>query len=166
MTVEKLLEILSKKGNGQFIKVHWVSDLSKQQGAQSKKAGDVIEKDTIATVRKGIEYKNIAKVQEKLLRKGQYRIDPATGKKEAVPEKLPWGNWVKDYEGLLIESHGKIYVRFYTTPNKPQSKFILNGKEITKDELKELGVMQKSYWNNCEPTDCMTVQIKNIKEVF
>ena len=83
-----------------------------------------------------------------------------------MPEKLPWGNWVKDYEGLLIESNGKIYVRFYTTPNKPQSKFILNGKEITKDELKELGVMQKSYWNNCEPTDCMTVQIKNIKEVF
>ena len=70
MTVEKLLDILSKKGNGQFIKVHWVSNLSKQQGAKSKKAGDIIEKDTTATVRQGSEYKNIAKVQEKLLRTG------------------------------------------------------------------------------------------------
>ena len=47
MTVEKLLEILSTKGNGQFIKVHWISNLSGKQGATSKKAGDIIEKDVV-----------------------------------------------------------------------------------------------------------------------
>ena len=97
MTVEKLLEILSTKGNGQFIKVHWISNLSGKQGAKSKKAGDIIEKDTTATVRKGIEYKNIAKVQEKLLRKGQYRIDPVTGKKIYVPVPDKFEYWLIKY---------------------------------------------------------------------
>ena len=36
MTVEKLLEILSTKGNGQFIKVRWMSNLSGKQGAKGK----------------------------------------------------------------------------------------------------------------------------------
>ena len=56
---------------------------------------------------------------------------------------------------------------FYTTPNRTESKFILNGIEITKDELKERGVMQNGYWNNnSEPTDCMTVEVKNIQEIY
>lgn len=167
MTVKELLKILETRNNGSFIKIHWISDLGNKQAAKSKDNGDIIQKDTITTIRKGIEYTNIKTVREALIKKGQYEIvDPQTGKIEVISKSLPWGNWVDGYEGLLIENKGEVYVRLYTSPNKPNSKYFLNGKEISKDELKELGIMQKSYWNKSEPTDCMTVKIKNIKEIY
>ena len=166
MKIEELVKILNKKNNGSFFKIHWTTNLNNKQTAKSKNNGDLILKDTFATVRKGVEYKNIKHVQEILMSKGQYKIDPITGKPEVFSECMSWGNWVDGYEGLLIENKGKVYVRLYTSPNKPNSKYFLNGKEVSKDELKKLGVMQKSYWNKSEPTDCMTVKIKNIKEIY
>lgn len=166
MKIEELVKILNKKNNGSFFKIHWTTNLNSKQTAKSKNNGDLILKDTFATVRKGVEYKNIKHVQEILMSKGQYKIDPITGKPEVFSEGMSWGNWVDGYEGLLIENKGEVYVRLYTSPNKPNSKYFLNGKEISKDELKELGVMQKSYWSKYEPTDCMTVKIKNIKEIY
>ena len=95
MTVEKLLEILSTKGNGQFIKVHWISNLNGKQSASSKKNGDVIKKDVVTTVRKGLDSKNIKAVQKRLFEKGQYNIDPKTGKIEFFLNKFSWGDWRK-----------------------------------------------------------------------
>ena len=168
MTVEKLLEILSTKGNGQFIKVHWISNLNGKQSASSKKNGDVIKKDVVTTVRKGLDSKNIKAVQKRLLEKGQYNIDPKTGKIEFFLNKLSWGDWRKGYEGLLIDYNGKTYVRFYTTPNKPTSRYLLNGKEIDKEKLKELGVMQNSYWTKQEKEETifMDLKIENIQEIY
>lgn len=166
MKVEELLKILETRNNGGFIKIHWVSDLGNKQTAKSKKNGDVIQKDTVTTIRKGIKYTNIKSVKEALIEKGQYTIDPETGKIEVFSKNLPWGNWVSGYEGLLIENKGETYIRFYTTPNNPNSKYLLNGKEVDKDELKKLDIMQNSYWNKSEPTDCLTVKIKNIKEIY
>ena len=67
---------------------------------------------------------------------------------------------------MLIEHKGKIYLRLYSSPNKNKSVYLVNGKEVSLDELKSMGIVQNSYWNKTGKPDCLTVNTANIEEIF
>lgn len=152
MNTNMIINKLSTKRNGQFFNISYVSDLPIT--AKAKREGIVALKVTKATVRKGISYKNMKSVQERL------------GDKINEPLELPWGIWVPEHKGLLIEHKGKIYLRLYSSPNKNKSVYLVNGKEVSLDELKSMGIVQNSYWNKTGKPDCLTVNTANIEEIF
>ena len=152
MNTNMIINKLSTKRNGQFFNISYVSDLP--MTAKAKREGIVALKITKATVRKGISYKNMKSVQERL------------GDRINEPLELPWGIWVPEHKGLLIEHKGKIYLRLYSSPNKNKSVYLVNGKEVSLDELKSMGVVQNSYWNKSGKPDCLTVNTANIEEIF
>lgn len=152
MNTNMIINKLSTKRNGQFFNISYVSDLP--MTAKAKREGIVALKITKATVRKGISYKNMKSVQERL------------GDRINEPLDLPWGSWVPEHRGLLIEHKGKIYLRLYSSPNKNKSIYLVNGKEVSLDELKSMGIVQNSYWNKTGKPDCLTVNTANIEEIF
>lgn len=152
MNTNMIINKLSTKRNGQFFNISYVSDLP--MTAKAKREGIVALKITKATVRKGISYKNMKSVQERL------------GDRINEPLDLPWGSWVPEHRGLLIEHKGKTYLRLYNSPNKNKSVYLVNGKEISLDELKSMGIVQNSYWNKTGKPDCLTVNTANIEEIF
>ena len=152
MNTNMIINKLSTKRNGQFFNISYVSDLP--MTAKAKREGIVALKITKATVRKGISYKNMKSVQERL------------GDRINEPLDLPWGSWVPEHRGLLIERKGKTYLRLYSSPNKNKSVYLVNGKEVSLDELKSMGIVQNSYWNKTGKPDCLTVNTANIEEIF
>lgn len=152
MNTNMIINKLSTKRNGQFFNISYVSDLP--MTAKAKREGIVALKITKATVRKGISYKNMKSVQERL------------GDRINEPLDLPWGSWIPEHRGLLIEHKGKTYLRLYNSPNKNKSIYLVNGKEISLDELKSMGIVQNSYWNKTGKPDCLTVNTANIEEIF
>lgn len=152
MNTNMIINKLSTKRNGQFFNISYVSDLP--MTAKAKREGIIALKITKATVRKGISYKNMKSVQKKL------------GDRINEPLELPWGIWVPEHKGLLIEHKGKTYLRLYNSPNKNKSVYLVNGKEVPLDELKSMGIVQNSYWNKTGKPDCLTVNTANIEEIF
>lgn len=152
MNKNMLIAKLQNKNKGQWMICRWTSDLPVK--AIYKKQGFVVNKTTIATVRVGISYQNTKSVQAKV-KKGY-----------ELKHELNWGGWSVDYPGLLIEHKGNIYLRMYNSPNKPKSVYFLNGKEISKEELINKGIVQDSYWKKSnESVDCFTVNVTNIEEI-
>lgn len=152
MNTNMIINKLSTKRNGQFFNISYVSDLP--MTAKAKREGIVALKITKATVRKGISYKNMKSVQERLGDRINESLD------------LPWGRWVSEHKGLLIEHKGKTYLRLYNSPNKNKSVYLVNGKEVSLDELKSMGIVQNSYWNKTGKPDCLTVNTANIEKIF
>lgn len=152
-TVKKLSNI----HNGTWFKITWLSELPITSYARSK--GYVISKIVTSTVRKGIEYSNLSTVKEK----DGIAIDFNSPAKH----ELPWGHWMKGYYKTFIEHTNKngdysVYLRVYTSPNKPTQYYMVNGKRCTLEEVKALGLVQPSYWNKNNDTGTMTIKISNI----
>lgn len=159
MNTNLLINKLSSKHNGTWFRMSWCTDVPIT--ANAKKAGVTVLKYTTATVRKGIKYSNIASVKEKV---AAGKIDPK--------HELSWGQWKAGYAGLLIEHTNKQgiykeYVRLYGSPNKSNVQYFYNGRPITKEQLKDLGVVQASYWNkSSEPSECFTVCTANVQDIW
>ena len=156
MNTTMIINKLATKRNGQFFKISYASDLPLT--AKAKRDGVTVVKFTHATVRKGINYKNLKSVRAK------HENDPAYF---ANPIQLPWGEWNPQHKGLLIEHKNQTYVRLYTSPNKSKSTYFLNGKAISLEDLKNVGVVQNSYWNKSDsPVDCLTLKAANIQDIW
>lgn len=171
MELNEVIKILSKKQNGAYIKVKLCTEMTSRQTADSKKNGNIVVKETLTTVRKGVNYGNIKSVRERLMSQGKTAIDPKTGKETVIVGELPWGKYYKNSK-TIIEHKGNYYLRLYTSPNKPKVEYYLNNKKISSDDLRKLDIMQPSYWKNKDSKDsvsaeeCMTVKIENIKEIY
>lgn len=154
MNTSMIIDTLSRKQNGSFFKIRLVSDV--KLNAEAKRNGVVAYKISDMTVRKGIDYKNQKCVKEKV----------EAGK--VLTHELPFGEWAKGYEGLVIEHKGNKYIRLYSTPNKASVKYVLNGREVSFDDLKKSGLVLNSYFSDSrkEKPDCMTVKAENIQEIW
>ena len=153
MEIKAIMNKLQNKQRGSYFRIDWLSDVPIT--AQAKREGHTVLKYSHNTCRYGIRYKNLKSVQEKI----------ANGKE--VTGELPWGQFVPGYEGILIEHKGKHYIRLYTSPNKSQVTYFLNGRPIEPDELQKKGIVQNSYWNKGkEPLDCMTVKCENLQDIY
>lgn len=106
--------------------------------------GHEIKKVTKGIYRLGIAYKNLA------------------SKKDIQTEKLPYGQWVDNWVNKLIERDGKYQLRLYMTNNrkhKSHTKWYLDGQEITKQELIEMGAISESNSNHIE---MFNVHLENV----
>lgn len=149
MTYEKLLSALASKRNGSFFSCAWERQLKTKKGVNSN-----ITKQVTATVRKGIDRRNMAKFKNGL---EVYRNSP-----------LPWGQWKRGQEGLIIEYTNKKgveknYVRFYTTVNKPKIQYFVDGREVPKECI--MNLVQKSELTHENIVDCFVVDVHNIKYI-
>lgn len=144
-TTINLMNKLNTKHNGTFFKVSIKSKLPLKGYGYS----DTVEKVVTMTVRKGIDYKAQKSVKEKV----------ENGK--VLTHTLPWGKWIKGFEGLFIEHNGTEYVRLYCSPNKSEAKYFLNGKEVKKEAIEWM--VRPSYWKHGDKPDAMTVRTENVE---
>lgn len=153
MNTNLLVDTLNKKANGSWFNAEWCSDLP--LSAEAKKQGHIGYKITTAQCRKGIEYSTQKSVQEKV----------AHG--YVLRHELPWGQWKAGYEGLILEHKEQEYVRLYFGPNQPKTKYYLDGKEVTYEELKTSGLVLKSFFNKgFQKPDCLSIRIANIQKIY
>lgn len=163
MNTQMIIDRLNQKQNGSFFNVHTVSDIKLTAAAQ--RANHHAYKETFMTVRKGINYKNMKAVKNKLALKvangeiTQYEADH-------MEHPLAWGTWRKGCEGLVIEHKGQNYIRLYSSPNKAKSRYFLDGVEVTLDALKASGLVPPSYFNKSgEPMTAITLKAENIMSI-
>jgi hypothetical protein len=164
-----VLNRLGEIPNGRFFKMTWKSEVP-----VFSKFNNMYEvtKITTSTVRKGIKYTNTKTYKTKFFRKvnenrTDYMIAPVNFNDKT---ELPWGHYRAGYENLIIDHTNKAgeknsYLRLYVTPNKPKSKFYLNGKEISKEELKSKGIVKESYWTEGTNDGVFNIKIKNILSI-
>ena len=164
MNTQMIIDRLNQKQNGAFFNVRTVSDIPML--AAAKRMGHTCYKETVMTVRKGISYKNMKAVKDKIaLKVANGEITQA--EIDALDHKLPWGAWKAGSEGLIIEHKGQNYVRLYSSPNKAKVRYFLDGVEVTYDALKNSGVVQPSYFNKSgEPMTAITLKAENIMVIY
>lgn len=155
MNTNMIIARLSQKNKGQFFKMSYISDVPVT--AQAKRDGVTVMKYTTGTFRWGLNYSNLKTIKAKQAES----VTPSE-------HKLAWGEWDQKHKGLIINHKNKQYVRLYTSPNKNKSTFYLNGRPIEIEKLKEMGVVQNSYWNkkNGDKPDCLTIFSGNIQEIW
>lgn len=170
MNTNYLVNALNRKQNGSFFKVRYTSTVP--VNANGKAHGHIVTKTVTSTVRKGIKYSNLIRVKKQVM--PNYTPDNAKEYAQiakTIHRELPFGTWMKGYEGLLIEHTTQKgiynqYVRLYATPNKPVVEYQLNGNPISIEELKELHIIGESYWNPKTKSDTFTINVANIEKVF
>lgn len=128
--VELLKEIETKVVNGRYINLSYARQIKRDELNKGFKDLE-ITKSTSGTVRLGVSYANM-----------QRNVD-----KEIGP--LPFGQWVENYENLIIENKGKYYLRVYTTENPYHTKvaYTMNGENYTKQDLIDMGALKPSKPN-------------------
>lgn len=105
-------------GRGMFLSVTYRTEPGNSVAAAHRKAGVVLHKVTTATVRTGVEYRNLAQ-----------NADIETG-------ALPWGQWA--IYPWIIEHKGQDYARIYVNTHngfdKVRSTHYVDGVEVSRDE--------------------------------
>lgn len=142
----KIKEIVSKITKGQFFKVEYKSQPT--QLAKGHKE-DILIKYT-KVVARNVRYGNMK------------------AHKDTEIQDLKGVEWVEGTNGLILKKIGseQYYLRLNTVPNqKPTTKWVLNGKEVSKEYLQENGILQPSYWNRKTTTDTYNVKLENVLSI-
>lgn len=110
----------------------------KAKHMETKKAFDAIngiKKGRYVSLVRKKEYKQgVTKITKDTVRLG---VDYSNMKINAGREtgSLPWGHWVKGYEGLVIEHKGNNYLRVTSSySGNASSRFFMDGAEISASE--------------------------------
>lgn len=156
MTYDEIVKILNSRKKGTFLKVQWSSNVPVY-----KKFSQIyfVQKVTCSTIVWGVNYNNKKNVQ----------LNRAIGNLPLTPQPLPWGHWIDGFENIFIEHKDKIYLRMYPAniKNKMSSVFLLNGKPIPIEELKNLNIVTNSYWTKqTSDTLCFTKNIADIQKIY
>lgn len=165
MDIKQIVSKCNEIKNGSFFKVTWMSDCNKNLKAAAKKADINVQKYVSSLCRKGIHYGQIKSVQEEKKAKGQYLVDPATGKEEYIVEQRAWAEDVIPNLIIKHKNTGKHYMVLYSSATKPQVQYYLNSKPITQEALKKLGIMCDSYWNKNDKAAVMTIPVESIRTI-
>lgn len=134
MTNEEILNKVVALKKGAYVKLIKTKDLP-----------NGIVKYTSMIIRVGVDYANM-KVNK--------------GKEIG---KLPWGQWLKDYEGLVITHKDNYYLRIATTyVHSSISTFKQNGVEISKEQaMEQIG----SAVNGSKQSDVYNIKFSNIEQI-
>lgn len=151
MKTQTITEILkSKKGSN-------LTAIWRRPVKTKKSCTDSIEKETSIIVRGGIEYDNIAAVQDKR-DSGELPVENA-----GLPE---WQEWVEYPVILRHKGNGTEYVRFFPAsgiPFKPKTKFFKNGIEISRADVED--VLLASEKSSGEVPLCYSVKVESVIEL-
>lgn len=172
---DRIVNALNEKHNGSFFNITWYSDVDL---LKEFKESYTVKKITTSTVRKGINYSSMKAVKQAEKEKIQKAMSDPTNAKEYAQmvqnrdRELPWGHWMVNYEGLIIEHTNKAgeynrYVRLYSSPNKPKIHYMVNGVVKTRQEVEAMGIVKPSYWaKGNEPLTAFTIKVDNIVNIF
>ena len=139
-----ILNTLLEK-RGQFSRAVWERDCKVRSGAP------LIRKKTVATIRSGISYDNIANVQE--MRK--------SGELPSRNQGLAWGNW--EIYPFLIKHRDTRYVRLYPVNGESTSKvtYLMDNNEV---EFSDIEQYLKAEEKREQSRICFTVKLDDILE--
>ena len=135
MELQEIINKVEENKKGAFIHLEYKS-------LPKTKTNDTVEKITVGGYRLGITYANMERNANK-----------ETG-------SLPWGHWLANYENYIIEHCDKHYLRIYEGTIKAVTKWLLNGKETTKEELIANGIIAEPKAKQFN--GCFNVPIQNI----
>lgn len=144
-TKDMLEKLMSKKGQ--------IATLCTVRPMKVRKNCEPIEKHSQFQCRIGVNYDNIATVQEKR----------ENGELPAKNAGLPWGQWhVFPY---VIEHKGEYYFRCTTLPNANRwpAKYFRNGVEITAEEAKVDCLA--SEFKEGSRSEVFNIKVSSIREV-
>lgn len=149
----EILNCLSKIKNGANFKIQYSKDCTSKVSARFK--GNVVTKITTSSVRKGIDYENLSST---------------INKRNIGIEKSSRPLWYSHVDKMLCKHNTKeqYYIMLFPNPiGTPHTQYFLNGNPISKEELKNLGIMQPNFWKASEQKpDTMLLSIDNIIKVF
>lgn len=144
MTLSALCEKIALIIKGAFVKASWQSTVP-----TPKKGGHTVVKVTSGIVRIGVDYRHIAAVREAGL-----GTNPLPGDDQ----------W--KYFPYIIEGKNGLKLRITRVNNPlahPHSYYLVDGKRMSKDELKATGYVAPSYLEP-HPNDSpvFTVKVENV----
>lgn len=137
---------------GQHVSITW-----KRQLKTLKRCTVIVEKETRAFVRTGIDYANLASVKEGI----------EAGEREDVQPLPDWCEWVEFPFILRHKENGTEYVRLYpsTFANlRPSTRYFVNGKEANVDEVHRL-CLASEFRERDEAPACFMVKAESISEI-
>jgi len=160
--VKNIIDLAMEIKKGVNIQVEWETSIKPLKSAPKDLQ---LVKYVVAVGRLGLDYQNLKSTKKKVL---EDQIDPNN--------PLPWGKWSEGYFPYLIEHTPKgtdilkYYLRIYfgSLGISPKTQYFLNGKPITKEELKELVKKKWVSKSVLEPSNAdsmVTVSIDNIKKL-
>jgi hypothetical protein len=151
MNANLIIESLVNR-KGQHVCVTWRRQLETRKGCTL-----VIEKETRAYVRAGIDYANLKSVREGI----------AQGTREEVQPLPDWCEWIQFPFTLRHKSKGTEYVRLYpsTFGNlKPSVRYYVNGLEARAEDVEPL-CLAKEFRDRDDVPACFMVKVDSISEV-
>ena len=154
MQLENIKKALEAYRNGQFIRCGWQSRI---ESAKARKSGIEVVKISEATVRIGINYGNIHAVQ--------------VMRENAEGEKKPYTVWFRHLEDFPVviehlQDADKKYLQVFTVNRgaAPKVRYLVNGKEVSREHLEELGYCNPSAFSKSE-TLTFNIPIENLRFV-
>lgn len=76
---------------------------------------------------------------------------------------LPWGNWLTNYEGLVIEHKGQLYLRVANSyTQNSSSEYYYNGSKVSKEFVISL-IGEKKLAS--KPSDVYCIKFDNIIKI-
>lgn len=148
MNLDEIKTAIHSHNKGSFTTIETCKTLKTKKAYADKS----IVKVSRMTGRFGVDYNHISKVQQKR----------ESGELPKEAQKLPWGNWMKDEEGYLIEHKGNVYLRVASSPNKSKVVYIMDGKIFPEEEAKKFCLA--SEFRKDKP-DVFNINIKNIVSI-
>lgn len=153
MKYEELKKELAKRRKGTLLSIEYKS--TPTLTAQAKRDGTQLEKITKTVARFGVNYSNIKAVKE------QRELDKQNG--IVRQEKTIWWNLLDNNTIKEHKTNGNKYLTLTTSKiARPKTKYLLNGKEITKEQLQQSGLVINSYFAEKEPIQQYDINIDNI----
>lgn len=157
MDYNKILEALQQRRKGTMMRICYKTQPTLSAPAQ--KAGYKVEKLTESTVRFGVKYANIKKVIEKRNQDKELGLQ----RKEST---YSWWSWEKE---SIIKKHNSKPNKYLSVATVPKghntvSKYYVNGKEVEKEQLKNMGLLVPSYWTE-KDLATYDINIDNIIEI-
>lgn len=152
---KEILKKLYAKRNGAYFRISYVTDCNSKVSAAWKRHN--VSKITTMSVRKGVSYDKLKSVIEKrAMNKGT----------QASIHKDPWFHHI---DKTLLKHNNKeaYYVALFPNHGKKNTRWLLDGIEVTKEYLINNGVMQPSYWTSkSKPLDMFTLGLDKIIDVY
>ena len=137
MTFQQIIDLQKFIKKGCYYKIDFKS-------VQTLK-GNTIEKFTSGVGRFGLAYKNLKE------------------NKDIVTNSLPYGEW--EIANFVIRNKDKLQVRIYPSRcknHKMKSFYKLNGQDITKEELIEMGLLKVKPHKEIS---CFNIMLENLIDI-
>ena len=152
---KEILKKLYAKRNGAYFRISYVTDCNSKVAAVWR--GHNVSKITTMSVRKGISYDNVKKVIEK------------RALNQGTQSSTYKGSWFHHIDKTLLKHNTKeaYYVALFPNHGKKNTRWLLDGIEVTKEYLINNGVMQPSFWaSKSEPLVMFTLGLDKIIDVY